>query len=184
MTNRFKQITFERNDHTTKKITSTLSIIKDLKLEQKKNIILRLCKSHKNVFGGYYYNKYLKNNSHKKDFLASNIRSLQLKSRLNFFNYYSTGMLENFVLNIPTVCYLVKDLEYHNDFLMSKMKYLEKANIVFYEKKKLLKHIYNIWDDVDSWWSSKKTQNLIKKFNFNFNLPDNSINNLARILKN
>ena len=30
----------------------------------------------------------------------------------------------------------------------------------------------------------KKTQNLIKKFNFNFNLPDNSINNLARILKN
>ena len=93
-------------------------------------------------------------------------------------------MLENFVLNIPTVCYLVKDLEYHNDFLMSKMKYLEKANIVFYEKKKLLNHIYNIWDDVDSWWSSKKTQNLIKKFNFNFNLPDNSINNLARILKN
>ena len=29
----------------------------------------------------------------------------------------------------------------------------------------------------------KKTQNLIKKFNFNFNLPDNSINDLARILK-
>ena len=64
------------------------------------------------------------------------------------------------------------------------MKYLEKANIVFYEKRKLLKHIYHIWDDVDSWWSSKKTQNLIKKFNFNFNLPDNSINDLARILKN
>ena len=175
---------FERNDLSLKKITSTLSIIKDLKLEQKKNIILRLCKSHKNEFGGYYYNKYLKKNSYKKDILSSNIRSLQLKSRLNFFNYYSTGMLENFVLNIPTVCYLVKDLEYHNDFLMSKMKYLEKANIVFYEKRKLLKHIYHIWDDVDSWWSSKKTQNLIKKFNFNFNLPDNSINNLARILKN
>ena len=46
-----------------------------------------------------------------------------------------------------------------------------------------MKHIYHIWDDVDSWWSSKKTQNLIKKFNFNFNLPDNSINDLARIFK-
>tara|TARA_B100001250_G_C19619744_1_gene708821 strand:- start:326 stop:589 length:264 start_codon:yes stop_codon:yes gene_type:complete len=86
-------------------------------------------------------------------------------------------------LNIPTVCFLDKDLEFHNAFFLKKIKYLEKANIVFYEKRKFLKHINNVWDDVDFWWKSEKTQSLIKKFNSNFNLTDNSVDNLVRILK-
>ena len=51
-------------------------------------------------------------------------------------------------------------------------------------KKKFIKHVTNIWNDVNFWWKSKKTQNLIKKFNANFNLSNNSVDNLVRILKN
>ena len=47
-------------------------------------------------------------------------------------------MLENFVLNIPTVCFLVKDYEMHNAFLQKKLRHLEESKIVFYDKKNLL----------------------------------------------
>ena len=82
---------------------------------------------------------------------------MQKKSRLNLFNYYSTGMLENFLLNIPSICYLQKDFEYQNDFFQKKVKYLVDANIVFYDKKKLLNHITKIWNNVDDWWFSEKS---------------------------
>lgn len=174
----------ERNDLDHKKLVSTFSILNNLDNKLKKNSILRIRKSHQNEFHGYYFKKFFKNVSFIIDIHKSNIRDLQAASRLNYFNYYSTGMLENFVLNIPTVCFLDKDLEFHNTFLEKKLKYLEEAKIVFYEKKKFIKHVTNIWNDVNFWWKSNKTQNLIKKFNANFNLSNNSVDSLVRILKN
>ncbi len=174
----------ERNDLDHKKLVSTFSILNDFNNKLKKNSILRIRQSHLNEFHGYYYKKFFKNVSFKIDIHKSNIRDLQATSRLNYFNYYSTGMLENFILNIPTVCFLDKDLEFHNTFLQKKLKYLEEAKIVFYDKKKFIKHLTNIWDDVYSWWKLNKTQNSIKKFNANFNLSNNSVDNLVRILKN
>ena len=174
----------ERNDLDHKKLVSTFSIINEFNPELKKNSILRIRKSHLNEFNGFYFKKFFKNIPYKLDIHKSNINELQSISKLNYFNYYSTGMLENFVLNIPTVCFLNKDLEFHNTFLQKKLKYLEEAKIVFYDKKKFIKHVTNIWNDVNFWWKSKKTQNLIKKFNANFNLSNNSVDNLVRILKN
>lgn len=174
----------ERNDLDYKKLASTFSIINDFNTKLKKNSILRIRKSHLNEFNSFYFKKFFENIPYKLDIHKSNIRDLQSISRLNYFNYYSTGMLENFVLNIPTVCFLDKDLEFHNTFLQKKLKYLEEAKIVFYDKKKFIKHVINIWNDVNFWWKSKKTQNLIKKFNANFNLSNNSVDNLVRILKN
>ena len=173
----------ERNDLDYKKLVSTFSILNDFDHKLKKNCILRIRKSHINEFNGFYFKKFFKNISYKMDIHKSNVRDLQSVSRLNYFNYYSTGMLENFVLNIPTVCFLDKDHESHNAFLRKKLRYLEESKIVFYDKKKFIKHINSIWDDVNFWWKSKKTQNSIKKFNDNFNLANNSVDNLARILK-
>ena len=51
------------------------------------------------------FQKIFKNIPYKLDIHKSNINELQSISKLNYFNYYSTGMLENFVLNIPTVCF-------------------------------------------------------------------------------
>ena len=52
--------------------------------------------------------------------------------------------------------FLNKDLEFHNTFLQKKLKYLEETKIVFYDKKKFIKHVTNIWNDVNFWWKSKK----------------------------
>ena len=65
------------------------------------------------------------------------VREQQLKSRLNFFNYYSTGLLENLVLNIPSICYLIKDTEIYNNFFLNKINHLIEAKIIFFDEKKL-----------------------------------------------
>ena len=34
-------------------------------------------------------------------------------------------------------------------------------------------HLNNIWENPESWWLSKKTQDNIKKFNYQFNIKGN-----------
>ena len=48
-------------------------------------------------------------------------------------------MLENFCFEYTNGMFLNKDLEFHNTFLQKKLKYLEEAKIVFYDKKKIYK---------------------------------------------
>ena len=79
---------------------------------------------------------------------------------MNFFNYYSTGLLENLVLNIPSICYLIKDTEIYNNFFLNKINHLIEAKIIFFDEKKLRLHLNNIWGDVDEWWKSEKHKNL------------------------
>ena len=78
---------------------------------------MRISQSFKEQFKGYYFKKYFSKTKFKVDLLEKvNLRSQQSRARLNFFNYYSTGMLENLLLDIPSICYLDKDYEYYNDF--------------------------------------------------------------------
>ena len=174
----------ERNDLEEKQIVSTFSILENLRKEIKTNTILRISQSFKEQFKGYYFKKYFSKTKFKVDLLEKvNLRSQQSRARLNFFNYYSTGMLENLLLDIPSICYLDKDYEYYNDFLMQKLNFLIKAKIVFFSKQNFISHINSIWDNVDLWWKSSKTQELIAKFNSNFNHGENNINKIVKILK-
>lgn len=165
-------------------IEDTLEIVKKLKNHISKNLIIRLEDNYIKFFSEYYYNRYFSKTKFNIDLKKKNLRDLQKKSRLNLFNYYSTGMLENFLLNIPSICYLQKDFEYQNDFFQKKVKYLVDANIVFYDKKKLLNHITKIWNNVDDWWFSEKTQKQIDKFNNDFNFGSNNYDKLRIFFNN
>jgi putative transferase (TIGR04331 family) len=165
-------------------IEDTLEIVKKLKNHISKNLIIRLEDNYIKFFSGYYYNRYFSKTKFNIDLKKKNLRDLQKKSRLNLFNYYSTGMLENFLLNIPSICYLQKDFEYQNDFFQKKVKYLVDANIVFYDKKKLLNHITKIWNNVDDWWFSEKTKKQIDKFNNDFNFGSNNYDKLRIFFNN
>ena len=174
----------ERNDLEEKQIVSTFSILENLRKEIKTNTNLRISQLFKEQFNGYYFKKYFSKTKFKVDLLEEvNLRSQQSRARLNFFNYYSTGMLENLLLDIPSICYLDKDYEYYNDFFMQKIKFLIKAKIVFFSKQNFVSHVNSIWDNVDLWWKSSKTQKLIAKFNSNFNHGENNINKIVKILK-
>ena len=149
----------------------------------KKDTLIRLSHSHKQEFKGYYLKKYYYKSGFKLN-IDQNLRDLQQNARLNFFNYYSTGMLENFILNIPSVCYLERDFEYQNNFFNKKVKHLLEAKIVFFNKEKFISHVLDIWEDIDSWWLNKKTQKLIERFNNNFNFSGKNLNELKRNITN
>ena len=83
---------------------------------------------------------------------------------------------------LPYLPPLLFDFELQNNFFQKKVNFLVDANIVFYDKKKILNHVNKIWNNVDDWWLSRDTKNLINKFNKDFNLGDNSINKLKNFL--
>jgi len=53
------------------------------------------------------------------------------------------------------------------------------------DKKKLTSHINENWQNLDTWWHSKKTQKYLNNFNSKLNIKPtkNSINNFINNLK-
>ena len=111
-------------------------------------------------------------------------RDLLKESRLTFFNYDSTGILENLALNIPTICFWDNVFGHINPNAVDTYKLLIDAKILFKDPTELIKHVENNWLDINSWWMNKNTQDLIKEFNSKINIPaqKNSLENLKKIL--
>jgi hypothetical protein len=66
-----------------------------------------------------------------KYFLGKNIFKLIKKSRVVFFNYDSTGLLENLSLNIPSVCFWHDTYSHIDDKYIGKYKKLVEGKILF-----------------------------------------------------
>ena len=69
----------------------------------KKNSILRFRKSYFNDHFGTQYIDFFKDLGIKIDKGEEDINKLSSKSRLSLFNYDSTGILENYTYNRPTL---------------------------------------------------------------------------------
>lgn len=112
------------------------------------------------------------------------MRSLLKRSRLSFFTYDCTGILENLALNIPTVCYWDNTFGQINPRFVGVYTLLIKAKILFENSNDLVKHIEKNWLDINRWWMDANTQNCIKEFNSKINiLPQaNSLDYLKKVL--
>ena len=81
------------------------NIIEKLDENIKKNLLLRFNKSFfKNFFGIKYFNMFKDLNLDYDDGSTS-VNQLYKKSKLNFFVLESTGVLESFHYNIPTIIF-------------------------------------------------------------------------------
>jgi putative transferase (TIGR04331 family) len=172
---------FERNIKNEKNAETVCNLINSLNAK-KEFIELKLHYTHKQMFDGFYFNRYYKNLNVKKNF-HDNIFKLLKKSRLVFFNYDSTGLLENLSLNIPSVCLWHDTYSHLNEDYVKKYKKLVEAKILFEDFDQLLDHINKYWDNIDQWWLSTRTQKIIKEFNNNFNINNQNYKNLTNILK-
>ena len=118
---------------------------------------------------------------------SSDVNTLIKNCKLSFFTYDSTGVLENLVLNIPTVFLNKKDFtEDLDESFKKKYDLLYTNKIMFLDEKKLINHINSNWQQIDKWWNNSENQLSILKFNENFNLKSSkkSISNLAKDLAN
>ena len=157
------------------KIQKLLKIIKKIDPKIREKTILRLNRSYyENFFGIVYYDLF-KDLGIKCDEGNSDVNKLIKKSKLNFFTYDSTGVLENFTLNIPTI--FLNDVDYKNNInehFFDKYNLLNKRNIMFLNENELLNHINSNWYNINDWWMKTENQEAIKEFNKNFNIKSNS----------
>ena len=162
-----------------------VKVIKNLKPDIKQKTILRLNQSfYLDYFGMKYYDLFkdlgVEIDNGKKD-----IDKLLKESRLSFFNYDSTGILENFIYNYPTIFFCENNfLNGVNNEYLDKYKILLRNNIMFTNEEKLVNHINANWNQISNWWLSRKNQKILKEFNKGLNNKpyDNSLNNLKEIL--
>ena len=160
---------------------------KKLNLNIKKKILLRLTNEFVETDRGkWYFDRYFKNfKKHQIDFGVNNYHYNLSSARLNLFFYDSTGILENFIYNIPTIGVWNNLYNHIEDEFVERYQLLKDANILFESIDELVVHLNNIWEDVDSWWFSKKTQKNINLFNSDFNNKGNIISlfKLKKFLK-
>ena len=163
-------------------IYSSLKILKNLTTIVKKNTIIKLGK-----YNGYKLKKLIFRENLGIPIIEKekSFYNLLNMSRLTFFNYDSTGMLENFAFNNPTVCYWDNTFDHLNSEYKDVYMNLVEAKILFLDKKKLTSHINENWQDLDAWWHSRKTQKYLNNFNSKLNIKPtkNSINNFVNNLK-
>ncbi len=161
------------------------NIIEKLDEKIKKNLLLRFNKSFfKNFFGVKYFNMFKDLNLDYDDGNTP-INQLYKKSKLNFFVLESTGVLESFHYNIPTIIFNEKNfLENINLSYVDKYEELLNNNILFTEEEDVINHINNNWDNTLNWWNTK--QQVVNNFNKNLNnySGKEGIDKINKILNN
>ena len=128
-------------------ILSITSVINRLDKSIRKDTILRLNRSfYKEVFGIKYFNL-LKDIGITIDDGKKSMSKLIKEARLCLFTYDSTGFLENYIYNIPSIIFSNKNyLNVINNEFYPKYKELQKNEILFDEEENLTKHINSKWN--------------------------------------
>ncbi len=162
---------------------------KKLSSEIKEKTSLRLHPNFLTDRGNWFKKTYLKNfKKNQIDHGSIPYKKFLSQGRINLFFYDSTGILENFHYNIPTLAIWTDDSalcynHIYNEFI-SKYDLLKEAGILFDDLNKLKNHIEKYWNNVDEWWLSRKTQRIIQEFNKGFNnqISFNSVFKLREII--
>ena len=107
----------------------------------------------------------LKKNKLSHVITNENFYKLVRDSKIVIHTSNSTTMLETLSLNIPTILFWAKDEWPIHNHVKPIFKILEKNNIIFYDKAKLLRFINKNYNNFDKWWKSDKVQNCVLRFN-------------------
>ncbi len=101
--------------------------------------------------------------------------------------FCSTGHLETFAVNKPTLMYLTHDFHLLENKLRKYFLKFKKLGIVHTNPKSLYKKLIQINKDeeIETWWNQKKIQNLIKKYRGDYCiLNENKFNDLSKLINN
>lgn len=86
------------------------------------------------------------------------------ESRILVTHLNSTGFLESLSMNFPTIVYFNLSYDKIRADAVPYIEQLKKANILFEDPISAARMINKVWDNVDFWWNSKKTQFAVNYF--------------------
>jgi putative transferase (TIGR04331 family) len=84
-------------------------------------------------------------------------------SKINIFDHLSTGFLQSFLINKPTVIILDRSTIKFEDKYKKYFDALEKENIIFYNQEKFVNFMKYNHESIADWWMKENKQILIKK---------------------
>lgn len=149
----------------------------------KNNLIIRLPRAHSlkkwaDELRWRDFDKSLKIETGKK-----NIRNLIANSRLVIHSYDSTGILETFSNNIPTLAFWQKGFDHLRGNARPYYQMLVNAGIFHLTPESAAKKVNEVWKDIESWWVQRDVQEARQQFCYRFaKVSKKPIRELKRIL--
>ena len=166
--------------HDEKAINNVIWLIKNLEKDIQKNIILRASRQYYDSHLGFKYIDLIKKLDVEIDSGKTNFLKLLSSSRLVIFNHDSTGMLDAFNYNIPTLFICKKNFfQQLNKSFVKKYQMLLKSKIMFNKVPEVKKHVEENWNNIGKFWNSDSVKKSINFFNKNYNI----INRKNKLLK-
>ena len=153
-------------------ILETIEAIKYLNFKIKSQIVLRIDSSYFEKYFGTKYVDLFKGFSIKKIDSNTNFKKLLKNAKLTFFTADSTGVLESFVYNMPTILFSDSNRCINKNYI-EKYNLLHRNEILFQDKFKAVEFINKKWNEIDNWWYSEQNQRTLKLFNKNYNIAPN-----------
>ncbi len=151
--------------------------------EPKQKLLIRLSSSRINLklnenSRWLDFNKMLKIDNGKAP-----IQKLFLESRLVVHSYDSTGMLETFSQNIPTLAFWQNNFDHLREKVRPDYQMLVDAGIVHLSAESVANKVSEIWNTVDEWWSQSNVQQAKNEFcDIYARKCENPVNKIASIL--
>lgn len=102
------------------------------------------------------------------------IQNLRKNAKIVICTTLGTSEVEQFYSKLPTVIFLDLKIVHLRQSMIPVFNLLEQAGVVHYSVESLVNHITSVWDDVDSWWDTPKTQDAVSNFQSKFaqQIPD------------
>ncbi len=170
-----------------KNIELQKNFIYSLKNEFRKNVIVRLGSTEK------FSNKildYEKEQWHFKENVSLETRDVPITKSLNKANFIivnsiiSTVFLECLANNIPCFVISLFDRKMFSQKCFKDFYALKKIGVIHNNSKTFASFINKNFENIDEWWNTKRVQNVIKKFNHQYNFSvKNPISSLATKIK-
>ena len=114
----------------------------------------------------------------------SDIDKLLGRSRLCISTYNSTGFLESFTMNTPSVLYWNPRHWELRDSAIPYFDDLKRVGILHETPDSAARHVAAIWDDIDAWWSGKAVREVLERFKSRYTrLPDDLLDRVERALR-
>lgn len=114
----------------------------------------------------------------------SNIIRLIAQCRLYISTYNSTTFLESFTMNIPTIIFWNPNHWELRDSAIPYFEELKRVGIFHESPASAARHVTDIWDHVDEWWSSASVQRTLKQFKARYcDLPNNLLERIEHALR-
>ena len=86
------------------------------------------------------------------------------ESRLVIHTYDTTGILENFSHNIPTLAFWQNGFDHLRESVKSDYQILVDNGLLHLSAQSTANKVNEIWDNVDKWWSERNVQDARKNF--------------------